>query len=112
MWLAVAGTMSRGSAVAGTGVSCGPWIGWRQNRTFIFYGPGARSKTVHSSWGSRPGVFPAGMTPAENVEKIETLQAASGRVQAKVSPTGALAATRLPSTAIQQELDHERYTKS
>jgi len=52
------------------------------------------------------------MTPAENVEKIETLQAASGRVQAKVSPTGALAATRLPSTAIQQELDHERYTKS
>ena len=52
------------------------------------------------------------MTPAENVEKIETLQAASGRVQASVNPTGVPAATRLLSTTIQQELDHERYTET
>ncbi len=52
------------------------------------------------------------MTPAENVEKIETLQAASGRVQASVNSTGVLAATRLLSTTIQQELDHERYTET
>ena len=52
------------------------------------------------------------MTPAENVEKIETLQAASGRVQARVNPTDMLAATRLLSTTIQQELDHERYTET
>ena len=47
------------------------------------------------------------MTPAENVEKIETLQAASGRVQASVNPTGVPAATRLLSTAIQQEGDQK-----
>ena len=52
------------------------------------------------------------MTPAENVEKIETLQAASGRVQASVNPSGVRAATRLLSTTIQQELDHERYTET
>ena len=78
---------------------------------FILCGPGARSKTVHSPWGPRRGVFPAGLMPAENVEKIETLQAASGRVQAIVNPSGVLAATRLLSTTIQQELDHERYTE-
>jgi len=36
VWLTVSGTMSRGGAVVGTGAYCGPWIGWRQNRTFIF----------------------------------------------------------------------------
>ena len=30
VWLTVAGTMSWGGAVAGTGVSCGPWIGCRR----------------------------------------------------------------------------------
>ena len=50
--------------------------------------------------------------PAENTEKIETPQAASGRVQASINPTGVLAATRLLSTKIQQELDHERYTET
>jgi len=30
VWLTVAGTMSWGGTVAGTGVSCGPWIGCRR----------------------------------------------------------------------------------
>ncbi len=49
---------------------------------------------------------------AENLEKVETPQAASGRVHASVNPTGVLAATRLQSITIQQELDHERYTET
>ncbi len=52
------------------------------------------------------------MTPAENVEKIETMRAASGRVQASVIVSGVLAAARLLSTTIQQELDHEPYTET
>ena len=47
---------------------------------------------------------------AESLRKCHW--AASGRVQAIVNPTGVLAATRLLSTTIQQELDHERYTET
>ena len=94
-------------AVCGIGVLLGVWNEWRKNRTFSFSGPGARSKTVPSPWVPRPGVFPAADRLTENVEKIETLQAACGRVQAIANPTSALAATRLLSTIVQQELDHE-----
>ena len=88
------------------------WNEWRQNRTFSFCGPGARSKTVPSPWGPRPGVYPAAIRRTENVEKIETLQAAAGRVQAIAIPTGELAATRLLSTRVQQELDDEYSTEN
>ena len=97
---------------AGLAYCCGYGTSGGRTGRFLFCGPGARSNTVPSPWGPRPGVFPAAVRRTENVEKIETLQAAAGRVQAIAIPTGELAATRLLSTGVQQELDDECGTKN